>query len=33
MIEFIEKDPYHDDSAFVGQCYMYPTFMVKDGKE
>lgn len=33
MIEFIEKEPYHDDSMFTGQCYMYPTFMVKDGKE
>lgn len=33
MIEFIEKEPYYDDSMFTGQCYMYPTFMVKGGKE
>ena len=33
MIEFIEKEPYYDYSTFTGQCYMYPTFMVKDGKE
>ncbi|WP_191396143.1 hypothetical protein [Flavonifractor sp. An306] len=33
MIEFIEKEPYYDDSMFTGRCNMYPTFMVKDGKE
>lgn len=33
MIEFIEKERYYDDSTFTGQCWMYPTFMVKDGKE
>ena len=32
-IEFIEKERYYDDSAFTGQCWMYPTFMVKDGIE
>lgn len=33
MIEFIEKERYYDDSIFTGQCWMYPTFMVKDGIE
>lgn len=33
MIEFIEKDRWYNDSPFTGQCWMYPTFMVKDGKE
>ena len=33
MIEIIEKEPYYDDSPFTGQCYMHPTYMVKDGKE
>lgn len=33
MIEFIEKERYYDDSPFIGQCYMYPTYMIKDGKE
>ena len=33
MIEFIEKERYYNDSAFTGQCWMYPTFMVKDGIE
>jgi len=33
MIEFIEKERYYDDSPFTGQCWMYPTFMVKDGME
>lgn len=32
-ISFIEKDPYYDNSLFTGDCYMYPTYMVKDGKE
>lgn len=32
-IEIFEKEPYYDDSPFVGQCYMYPTYMRKDGKE
>ena len=33
MIEFIEKERYYNDSAFTGQCWMYPTFMVKGGIE
>lgn len=33
MIEFIEKEGWFDDSPFTGGCMMYPTFMVKDGKE
>lgn len=33
MIEIIEKERYYDDSLFTGQCFMYPTYMVKDGKE
>lgn len=33
MIEIIEKERYYDDSPFTGRCFMYPTFMVKDGKE
>lgn len=33
MIEFIEKEPQRDDSPFTGGCDMYPTYMVKDGKE
>ena len=33
MIEIFEKERYYDDSPFTGQCYMYPTFMRKDGKE
>ena len=33
MIEFIEKERYYDNSIFTGQCWMYPTFMVKDGIE
>lgn len=33
MIEIIEKERYYDDSLFTGQCYMYPTYMVKGGKE
>ena len=33
MIEIFEKERYCDDSPFTGQCYMYPTFMRKDGKE
>lgn len=33
MIGFIEKEPWYDDSLFIGGCYMYPNFMVKDGKE
>lgn len=33
MIEIVEKERYFDDSAFTGQCFMYPTYMVKDGKE
>lgn len=33
MVEFFEKEPYYDDSLFTGQCWMYPVFMLKDGKE
>ena len=33
MIEIVEKERYFEDSAFTGQCFMYPTYMVKDGKE
>jgi hypothetical protein len=33
MIEFIEKERCYDDSWFTGQCWMYPVFMLKDGKE
>ena len=33
MIKFIEKEGYYDDSSFTGQCYMFPTYMVKEGKE
>ncbi len=33
MIEFVEKEPWHDDSPFTGSCDMYPVFMVKNGKE
>lgn len=33
MIEFIEKAPKWDDNPFVGGCYLYPNYMVKDGKE
>lgn len=33
MIEFVEKERYYDNSLFTGDCYMYPTYMLKDGKE
>ena len=33
MIEIIDKEPYYDDSPFTGGHYMYPTYMVKGGKE
>ena len=33
MIEFIEKEPKYDDTPFYGNCWLYPTYMVKDGKE
>lgn len=33
MIEFIEKERYFDESPYTGRCFMYPTYMVKDGKE
>lgn len=33
MIEFFEKERYYDDSCFTGQCWMYPVFMLKDGRE
>ena len=33
VIEFIEKERYYDKSWYTGNCYYYPTYMVKDGKE
>lgn len=33
MIEFIEKEPIYDVSPFTGKCLLYPTYMVKGGKE
>lgn len=33
MITFIEKDGYYDESLFTGSCHMYPTYMIKNGKE
>ena len=33
MIEIFEKERYYDDSPYTGHCYMYPTYMRKDGKE
>lgn len=33
MIEFIEKEPWYNDDLFTGVCYMYPNYMLKDGKE
>lgn len=33
MISFIEKDPWYDSSPYTGDCWMYPTFMLKNGKE
>ena len=33
MIEIFEKEPYYDESPYIGNCYMHPTFMRKDGKE
>lgn len=32
-IQIIEKKPWFDQSPFTGSCWMYPTYMVKDGKE
>ena len=32
-IQIIEKEPYFYQSPYSGNCYMYPTYMVKDGKE
>lgn len=32
-IQIIEKEPWFDNSMFTGNCYMYPTYMVKDVKE
>ena len=32
-ISFIEKEPWFDPSPFIGNCYMYPNYMVKDGAE
>lgn len=33
MIEIIEKYPRNDYSSFIGECLMYPTYMIKDNKE
>ena len=33
MIEFIEKSRYYYSSPWTGDCWMYPVFMVKNGKE
>ena len=33
MIEIIEKERYFDESPYTGRCFMYPTYMAKDGKE
>ena len=33
MIEIVEKEPWYDNSLFTGHCWMYPTYMVKDGQE
>lgn len=33
MIKIIEKERCFDDSSLTGQCFLYPTYMVKDGKE
>ena len=32
-IQIIEKEPYFHNSPFTGGCWMYPTYMVKEGKE
>lgn len=32
-IEIFEKERHYDDSLYTGGCYMYPTYMRKDGKE
>lgn len=32
-MDIIEKSPWYDNSLFTGDCWMYPTYMVKDGKE
>ena len=33
MIKFIEKEKQYCDRPFIGGCYYYPTYMIKDGKE
>lgn len=33
MIQIIEKAPHRDESPFIGSCNLYPTYMVKDGRE
>lgn len=33
MIKFIEKERYYDGSPFVGGCFYYPTYMIKNKKE
>ena len=32
-IQFIEKEPRFSDSPYSGKSWLYPTYMVKDGKE
>ena len=32
-IEFVEKECKWDSSPYTGDCWYYPTFMIKDGKE
>ena len=33
MIEIFEKEPFFDDSPYIGQCYRHPTYFRKDGEE
>lgn len=33
MIEFVEKKEWYLRDLFIGNCYMYPNYMLKDGKE
>ncbi len=33
MIQFIEKEGRYDGGLFTGNCFYYPTYMIKDGKE
>lgn len=32
-IQFVEKEPWHNNELFTGGCAMYPTYMIKDGME